>query len=208
MKIVGIDLAGSEARESALAILSNSLYARTMLLYTDGEIVSKVMEVKPNMIAIDAPLGLPKGRCCLEAGCSCAKFGVIREAERELLRIGIKVFSCGLPSMKKLTLRGIELRKRLAYMTFNVVETYPGAVQDLLRIPRKKHGLRKLQRGLIRLGIKGDVSREDITHHELDAITSAFAGKLLLEGKARGIGDPVEQQIVIPIGSRHRADLG
>ena len=73
--------------------------------------------------------------------------------------------------------------------------SFPGGAQDILEIPRKQQGLGKLKAGLDRLGLRGLNDR--MTDHELDAVTCAFVGNLLLEGKSVTYGSP-EQGIVMP----------
>jgi predicted RNase H-like nuclease len=81
---------------------------------------------------------------------------------------------------------------------YRVVEGYPGAAQDLLGIPRKKGGIAPLRRGLLRLGLAGDLSRRVLTHDELDAITIAWVGRRYLANRALVIGDPSEGLMVLP----------
>jgi predicted nuclease with RNAse H fold len=79
-----------------------------------------------------------------------------------------------------------------------VIESYPGAVQDMLGMPRKQKGLEKLRQALIRYGIKGDFEKKTVSDHELDAITSALVGLLYLEGNYVAIGDPEEALMILP----------
>src|SRR5713101_2835531 len=95
-------------------------------------------------------------------------------------RMGISVFWCLLPSMQMLTRRGIRLAGELRRAGCKVIESYPGAAQDVLGIPRKKASLDELKRGLFRAGITGDFVTADITHDEVDAITSALVGLFYL----------------------------
>jgi len=61
------------------------------------------------IVAIDAPLSLPTGRKSIEQ-----KTGVhLRECDKELLKRGIKFFPVTLGPMRKLTSRGITLRRIL-----------------------------------------------------------------------------------------------
>ncbi|MEM3061165.1 MAG: DUF429 domain-containing protein, partial [Candidatus Bathyarchaeia archaeon] len=95
LKVVGIDLAGVERRETGFCVMEEShgvLSVKTGILYRDDEIVSKCLEEKPSLISIDAPLALPKGRCCLKDECSCRNKGHLRECDRELLKMGIRFF--------------------------------------------------------------------------------------------------------------------
>lgn len=97
--------------------------------------------------------------------------------------------------MRKLTCRGIFLRRILKCKHFKVIEVYPGGAQDVLEIPRKQRGLKKLKAGLEKAGIKRLNDR--MTDHELDAVTCALVGYLFLEGKAVTYGTQ-EQVIVMP----------
>lgn len=189
MSVIGIDLAGVETRPSGFSILEK-MRAKTCLIYSDEEIIREIERVKPDVIAIDAPLSLPKGRKSINEKTNIH----LRECDRELLRRGIKFFPITLGPMRKLTERGIKLKETLERKDFKVIEVYPGAAQDVLGIPRKQKGLNKLRRGLEKLKIEG--LSEDMTDHELDAVTSAFVGKLFLEGKSETLGN--ENGIVMP----------
>jgi len=199
MKIIGIDLAGVSKKQTGFAILYDGMKVKTEVLHEDEEIISKSLDEKPDIITIDAPLGLPKGRCCVDYNCECVKHGYTRKAERLLMKMGIRVFPCGFAGMQKLTMRGIKLRKVFEEKGYEVIETYPGSAQDILGIPRKGKGIELLRKALVDYGFDGDVKKEKITDHELDAITSALVGRFYLEKKHVAIGDPEEKQIIIPI---------
>jgi uncharacterized protein len=192
MSIVGLDLAGVESRPTGFCILVD-MKAVTSLVYSDKEILVKIRESNPRVVAIDAPLSLPPGRNSIEE-----RTGIhLRESDRELLRRGIRFFPVTLGPMRKLTERGINLRRVLEAENFIAIEVYPGGAQDVLGIPRKQQGLEKLKAGLENLGIKGLNSQ--MSDHELDAVTCAYVGKLFLEGKAVTYGTPSEG-IVMPKG--------
>ena len=97
-----------------------------------------------------------------------------------------------------LTERGMRLAAEFAHRGYRVVEGYPGAAQDLLGIPRKQAGLPALRRGLIRLGLRGDLRRRALSHDELDAATIAWVGRRFLANRAMVIGDPTEGLMVLP----------
>jgi len=190
MVVVGLDLAGSEARPSGLCILKD-MSAKTCVLYSDEEIIQSIEHSKPEIVAIDAPLSLPKGRKSLEQRSPIH----LRGCDRELLIRGIRFFPVTLGPMRKLTARGIRLRKILEKKGFRVIEVYPGGAQDVLGIPRKQHGLNKLRQGLRKIGIEG--LNERMTHDELDAVTSALVGRMFLEGKTETLGG-INGKIVMP----------
>ena len=93
------------------------------------------------------------------------------------------------------------MRENLEKKGFRVIEAYPGGAQDVLCIPRKQKGLDKLRVGLERLGISG-LNRQ-MSDHELDAVTCAYVGALLLEGRAVKYGE-VNQEIVLPKDERKK----
>jgi uncharacterized protein len=194
MSIVGLDLAGVESRPTGFCILAD-MEAVTCLVYSDKEILVKTRESNPIVVAIDAPLSLPPGRKSLEERTGAH----LRECDRELLKRGIRFFPVTLGPMRKLTERGINLRKVLEAENFIAIEVYPGGAQDVLGIPRKQQGLEKLKAGLENLGLKGFNSQ--MSDHELDAVTCAYVGKLFLEGKAVTYGDP-DEGIVMPKGEK------
>ncbi|MGQ9478870.1 MAG: DUF429 domain-containing protein [Thermoproteota archaeon] len=193
MFFIGIDLAGVEKRPSGIAVMDDSLRVETTLLYSDAEIVGKVLSVKPLVTAIDAPLSLPRGRVSLRVKSSIH----LRECDRELLRRRIKFFPITLGPMRILTERGIRLRSLLEKSGFTVIEVYPGGAQDILNIPRKTSDLNGLRKGLVRIGVRGLRSQE--THHELDAVTAALVAKMFYDKEYDAYGDPEEGLIIMPI---------
>lgn len=193
MSIIGLDLAGVESRPTGLCILMD-MKTETFLVYKDEEILKRVEESKPKIVAIDAPLSLPSGRGSIEQRTNVH----LRECDKELQRRGIRFFPVTLGPMRKLTSRGIKLRETLENKRFKVIEVYPGGAQDILGIPRKQKGLKNLTEGLEKFGITG---LDDImSDHELDAVTCAFVGRLFLEGKSVIYGT-AGQTMVMPCGS-------
>jgi predicted nuclease with RNAse H fold len=100
--------------------------------------------------------------------------------------------------MRTLTQRGIDLRKKLENRHFEVVETYPGASQDILGIRRKQHGLKQLQESLRELGCSGDISKRQLSGDELDAVSCALVAKDYGEGNYLAIGNPSEIMMILP----------
>lgn len=196
-KIVGIDLRASEIRPTGWALLAGET-AKTCLVRTDEEIVQETIAHQPDIISIDSPLGIPTGRCCTKDSCKCRVKGILRECERTLWRRGVRVFPCLLPSMQKLTERGIRLAKAFRKRGYTVIESYPGAAQDIMRIPRKKSSLDDLAGGLAAFGVKGPFLSEQPSHDELDAITSAVVGYFYLTGDYEALGNKREEFLIIP----------
>ncbi|MGQ9718556.1 MAG: DUF429 domain-containing protein [Nitrososphaerales archaeon] len=196
MKSFGIDLAGVETRDSGVCILNDRSKAEAFTLRDNNEIIDCAIKSEPTIIAIDAPLSLPFGRCCLKDTCLCRNKSHLRYCDRELLKMKIKFFPITLGPMRKLTERGMGLKKMLESEGFRVIEVYPGGAQDILSIPRKQKGLDELKKGLIKIGIKG-ISRVT-SDHELDAVTSALVGKMYIEDDYLAVGDPEEGLIIMP----------
>jgi predicted nuclease with RNAse H fold len=196
MIFLGIDLAGVETRNSGICILDENLKAKVLTLRSDDDIIYYIIKIKPDIIAIDAPLSLPFGRCCLKDTCSCRNRGHLRQCDRELLKMKIKFFPVTLGPMRKLTERGMKLKKIIEEKGFKIIEVYPGGAQDMLKIPRKQKGIDELRKGLMKIGVKG-ISKM-VSHDELDAITSALVGKMYVEGDYLALGNPEEGLIIMP----------
>lgn len=196
--IAGIDLAGVPHRPSGWCLLEG-LKAKTALLYSDEEILSWVKREKPELVAIDAPLNLPPGRKSINQK---SRFH-LRPCDEELKRRRIPFFPITLGPMRSLTERGMRLRRIMEEDGFRVIEVYPGGAQDIWKIPRVKHNLSGLRRGLRRLGVL-ELSR-DSTGHELDAVSAALVGLLFLQGKAEVYGDFARGAIVMPPSTNIKA---
>jgi uncharacterized protein YprB with RNaseH-like and TPR domain/predicted nuclease with RNAse H fold/dephospho-CoA kinase len=197
-RVVGIDLTGSEARPSGWCLLNND-FAETKRLGSDDEIINETLEAKPNIISIDSPLSIPEGRTTVsddDPGRNL--YGIMRYCERILKKRGVNVYPCLIPSMQKLTARGIRLANQFRSLGIPVIESYPGAAQDIMGIPRKRASLELLARGLQLFGIKGDFTRNNVTHDELDAITSAVVGLFFWSGRYEALGNEEEEYLTIP----------
>ena len=110
-------------------------------------------------------------------------------------------------SMQKLTARGMRLAQRFRSIGYPVIESYPGAAQDILGIPRKRASLEFLERGLVEFGITGTFVKEAVSHDELDAITSAIVGVFFWSGMYERLGEVPygDEALIIP---DLKADLG
>ena len=193
-RIVGIDLTGSERRATGWALLDAD-QATTQSLSTDDELVSATLAANPDLVSIDSPLSFPEGVTDPE---SIGDSPIYRKCELALKRMGISVFWCLLPTMKCLTTRGMRLAHRLREAGLSVIESYPGAAQDLLGIPRKGASLEELKWGLHRAGIQGSFLTEKVSHDEVDAITSALVGLFYLADDYIALGTPAEDYLIVP----------
>ena len=196
--IVGIDLTGSETRPSGWCMLHGAI-AETEMMATDEEMVSRIVAISPSLVSIDLPLSVPFGRIRVEDDDpGRLEFGIMRQCERELKRRGINVYPCLLPSMQGLTRRGMQLAARLRRLGIPVIESYPGAAQDIMGIPRKGAGEEFLKMGLEQFGVGGDFLTKPVRHDELDAITSALVGSFFMSGKFEALTGPSEDALIIP----------
>ncbi len=192
--VVGIDLAGSERRDTGFCVMDPHMRCSTAVLRTDEEVLRLTSEAMPSVVSIDAPLFLPKGRKSLE------KPGPphFRECDKELRRMHIRFFPISLGPMRMLTARGIRFRAALETRGFEVIESFPGAIQDLLGMPRKQKGLPKLERALRQYGIELGRRKGGFSGDELDAVTSALVGLMYRNDVYRAIGDPEEGLMILP----------
>jgi len=193
-RVVGLDLAGSPRRDTGACAMDGPRRLTAAVLHTDQEIVGFVRALQPDLVVIDAPLSLPRGRRTIEDRSGPH----LRECDRVLLRWRLPFFPLTLGPMRMLTVRGMELADRLRKEGFSVLEGYPGGAQDLLRLPRKKAGAERLQRALMRRGLGGDLELRPLTHDELDAVTIAWVGWAFRRGKGILIGDPTEGLMLLP----------
>ncbi|MEK6981595.1 MAG: DUF429 domain-containing protein [Candidatus Micrarchaeota archaeon] len=190
--IVGIDLAGSEKRDTGFCVITDKL-AKVQILNTNEQIIEKITELADliRIVCIDAPLTLPSGRISLEENNGIH----FRQCDLELRKLGIRFFPITLGPMRMLTKRGMFLKEEILKINpkIKVIEVYPGASYDIFKVNRKD------EKQIIKW-IKSFVEIKDLayTQDELDGICCAITGKLYLEGKARGIGND-DGKIIIPI---------
>ena len=196
--IVGIDLTGSEKRKSGWAAATGQ-HLTTALVTSDEEIVEKTSAAEPFLVSIDSPLSLPAGRSSeFDDDPGREEYGIVREAERQLRKRGVHVYPALLPSMQRLTQRGIKIATCLRKSGIPVIESYPGAAQDILGIPRKKTSLKHLVQGLRRFGYSDLTSGGKHSHDELDAATSALVGQFMVAGYWEALGSNEEDYLIVP----------
>jgi predicted nuclease with RNAse H fold len=177
--------------------LLDGVHAVTQSVITDHDLIQKTLSANPDIVSIDSPLSVPEGwsqdqKRLIEG------VPIYRKCELALKRMGISVFWCLLPSMQSLTMRGMRLAEELRKHGLTVIESYPGAAQDILGIPRKGSSLEELKWGLNRAGITGGYLKERVTHDEVDAITSAFVGLFYLADDYIALGTPNEDYLIVP----------
>lgn len=117
MRVVGIDLAGSQRRITGVCVLGKD--CSTHSVRTDEQILSIVRGASPACIAIDAPLSFD-GR-------------PFRECESEL-RQHFRILPLTFRGMRMLTERGMGLAATLRRRGYGVIEVYPHASKVVLEI--------------------------------------------------------------------------
>ena len=209
---IGIDLTSSAKKPSACVGLDKHLrLAFFGFLSTDNDLVALVSSQPSCLAAIDAPLTLPKGLCCLEESrldslsCSCQpgqERG--RECERELAKQGIPCyFTTKRSIIKNMVYRGIKLRKELEDRGYQVIEVYPYASKVRLwgkPIPPKSKpgGLAFLQAKLTSLVPCLASYVADLSHDLCDAAIAAYTAYLHYGNKTEQMGNPEDGLIYIP----------
>jgi predicted nuclease with RNAse H fold len=167
----------------------------------DDELADLARSLGPRaVLAINAPLTLPRGRCCLDDDCRCRHDPGTRSRalERQLAHERVPILASAL--IKVLARRGIVLAARLRAAGFTVLETYPYATLRLLGLPtrgkRSRQGRRLIAEALAPL-VPG-LDHPDASEHELDAVVCALTADLWLRGRCRLVGDPSEGEMVVP----------
>lgn len=196
--IVGIDLAGKVESRTGLCFLRGN-QAITEVAHVNEDIFSFIAKTKPDIISIDAPLSLPKGRTSVyDDDPSRKECGILRYCERELKRRNINSYPALIRSMQELTKRGIQLAAHFRSLGIPVIECFPGAAQDVVQLPRKRTDESLLKRGLYEFGLRGPFETEKVCHDELDAITAALVAQFYISGYYEALGIPEENNMIIP----------
>ena len=204
---VGVDLtAGRRASDIAALDTSAQRLALARAL-TDDDLLAALASLDASIVAIDSPMGLPAGLCCLEDSCGCTphRQGTGRSAERELARLGISCFwTTKRTIVKAMIYRAMALKDRLEEEGYIVLEVYPYAVKRLLLgrdLPHKAGpaGLRRLVDGAgALLPARAWPAPWAPTHDQLDALYCAITARLYALGQTESLGDIEEVPIVIP----------
>jgi predicted nuclease with RNAse H fold len=204
---IGIDLTSSPDKPAAgLSIDANLEPASLVFLKEDEEIIAWAENYNPGIIAIDAPLGLPSGLCCLEESCPCQPISSQkgRSCERELAKQGMPCyFTTKRSIIKQMVYRGIRLRKELEGRGHQVIEVYPYASKVRLfgkPVPSKfsPQGLIFLKTHLAALLPPLAPRVAEFNHDLCDAAIAAYTAYLHSRGRTRSLGIPEEGVICLP----------
>ncbi len=182
MKIIGLNLAGTEEKITGLCLLGEDL-DELLELKSDKEIISKIELVSPDIVVIDSPLSFPDK-------------GNWRQAEHELNKRKIKFSSPkGLVVMEQLVMRGIKLKDYFQNKGYLVIEVSSNAFYNYFNLPSRDNYL-EIKRLLKLYNIF--IPKKVYSQNELNSIIAAFTGRLFLETKIDFLGDEKEGQIVVP----------
>ena len=205
---LGLDLTCSERHPTAFAVLDKSgSLTEVGEFRLNEEMLQKIDSLGPCTVGIDAPLGLPRGLCCLEGNCACRQEDGSkgRACEHEVSRLGIGLFFTTKKSIiKGMVYRGITLKKVLEAKGHTVLEVYPyGAKVRLFGRPvpskMRPDGLSFLRKHLAKLVPSSRQFVPTLTHDRCDAILAAHTAHLYPLGKTEPLGDRDEGQIVLPL---------
>lgn len=205
---IGIDLTSSPKRPTACIGLDDKLN----LIFDDqvsgdADILESIASYRPRIVAIDAPLGLPKGLCCLEESCSCQPLAPAkgRACERELSRRGIPSYYTTKKSIiKNMVYRAISLKREIVARGCEVIEVYPYATKVALfgrSIPSKSKpsGISFLRQRLAQLMSQLTAYLPRFNHDLCDALIAAYNAYLYARGEAEAVGDLEEGAICVPL---------
>lgn len=208
---LGIDLTSKEAKPSACLGLDRELNLIYLgFLNGDSDILQVASRYDFELIAIDAPLSLPKGLCCLEESCSCQPMAGVkgRNCERELAKLGIPCYFTTKKSIiKAMVYRGIRLRSELEAMDYEVIEVYPYASKVRLfgkNISKKTTpaGLAFLKQHICQLLPNITAYIDGVNHDMCDAAIAAYTAYLHSQGKTELCGEAEEGTIYLPFLDR------
>ena len=162
MKIIGIDLAALEKNPSGVCIVlqinATTFQVVTFLMYSDPEIISLVGNEMPDVVAIDAPLSMPKK-------------GAAREIYKIMRQRGMHAFPELFGFMKQLTKRGINIAKTIKErLGVKVIEIHPRSSLFNMNVSKKEVSLNVLR-------------ATSINKDELDAFVAALTGLAYLIGE-------------------------
>lgn len=210
MPLVGIDLTAGVRATDVAALDAAGRAVRFDALRTDDDILAVVRDVGGQVVAIDSPIGLPAGLCCLEESCSCSPTTGLtgRSAERELARLGIPCFwTTKRTIIRRMIYRAMMLKDRLEAEGMVVLEVYPYAVKRVLlgrHLPRKssREGLARLTDGARALLPSCEWPTDwSPSHDQLDALFCAITARLYSLGQTESLGAPNEIPIILPVRS-------
>lgn len=204
---VGIDPTSFDKKGTACALLDeNGHFVEMVSRHTNDDIIDFVTQTNPRIVAIDSPLGFPKGMDCLEQSHDCESVHDFkgRACEREIMKRGIRLYVTSKKTfIKPMIYRSIAMAEEFRKQGREVIEVYPHGSKVCLfgtPIPKKtrKAGRDFLRDKLIPLipGLERYQGR--YTHDLLDALVAAHTAYLYANNGTETVGPPDEVPIVLP----------
>ena len=207
---LGVDLTSSEKKKTACAVVDGvGRLVEVVRAKRSSDIVALADNHRPQTVAVDAPLGYPRGMDCLEETCACRSVWPDsgRRADREVSALGISIyFVTKRTFIKDLVYRAVQLKADLEERGHHMIEVYPHASKVRLfgLTPPKKTtpaGRLFLSDEVGNLVGTEEVESRKLTHDDYDAIIAAYTGVLHHLGRTDTLGEPDEGAIVIPTGA-------
>ncbi|HDD25817.1 MAG TPA: DUF429 domain-containing protein [Acidilobales archaeon] len=174
--VSGLDLSGTSRSISGFVVISDAVVIYVGSLRTNEEILDKVKEFMPEVIAIDAPLSHAPG---------------YRKIDLRLRSLGFKVLPPGWRGMKKLIDRALILKEAFEDLGIKVIETHPSSAI-------KSSGLKSweelLNLGMIKLAHDIRPKNKD----EVDALIAATVAYFYVKGNTLVIKDVDGEVYLLP----------
>jgi len=167
IRILGLDLAGSEKRQTGYCLIVGHELVDYGILFSDAQIRSYILKQSPSLVAIDAPFNFPKK-------------GNLRDCDLLMKQIGLSPLSPILPGMKVLVERVNRLLKWLKEKNIEAIEVFPAGAIRFLGFKQKPKSIGeriRMLREIIRsidLVTKRPIGR--ISSDEFDGIICAITG--------------------------------
>ncbi len=161
VRVGGLNPSGSERRVSGLAILDldNKMFIYVGKLYKDSEIIRTILAYKPQVLAIDSPLGFATG---------------FREVDLLMKKMGYPVLPPGWKSMRMLIERSLRLKNIIEKYNIYVIETHP-------RSALKSSGCSDIEELLEKERIILNINTKSLSRDEFDAMIAAIVAKHYVE---------------------------
>ncbi len=206
VRYFGLDLTAGSRASGYATLDAEGVLVDVGLVGSGDEIVALIVASGAAMVAIDCPLSLPTGLCCLDAACVCVPANTpgTRACERGVSALGYGIYyTTKRTFIRRMTERGIALAARLRAMGLEVIEVYPYATKAALfgkAMPAKASvaGRAWLAERMARLVPRLGVVGRALSHDELDAVVCAYTALLFDRGEAMALGDAREGTIVVP----------
>ena len=213
MKVIGIDMTQSDKPCSLAVLVCQSKKAAVVDIkdISDDKAILRFCS-EADVVAIDSPLFLPLGLCCLEESCDCKALSEKkgRECERLLSRRGISsYYTTKRTFIKQMIYRSMWLASQIRSNGTVVIEVYPYASGFSLfgnTLPGKSRN-RKDYYSVLAREMGELVSGISLikSYDQADAVLAAYTGLLWCRGRAERIGSPDEGYLWMPSQS-YRGD--